>query len=262
MPKRISGNYQSLDCRINTRQEMEVITGIPQSSHNFKRSVEKWLETYGYTYEMTQQRGGDFRITGRAETAEERLHTLMIDEMGFDRQTQPAEFAYYIYFLMTYPNAEWMPLVEQRERINALFGRSFGDSTIQTWQSKLQAAGVVDVDASKNYWKTLRKDGSRVYIEDRQTDPDYSRYWKRLNEIMSENEARTGYRCWRQSYNQMWNEMGMIIYSCPARLINIIGDHAQEVCDLAEQVVEADMARNGKIFPSKVDWETGEIIAQ
>ena len=48
---------------------------------------------------------------------------------------------------------------------------------------------------------------------------------------------------------------------CPARFINTIGDHAQEVCSLAEAVVESDMEKHGMIFPSKVDWETGEILA-
>ncbi len=266
MPRRISNKYQSLDERIYTREEMESITGIPQSNHNFKRCVETWLETYGYSWEMTRTRGGDFRITSKAETAEQKFHTLMIDTLGLDRQTQPAEFAYYIYFLMTYPNAEVMPLVEQQERINQIYGRSFGSSTIQTWQNKLQAAGVVDKDMSKNYWKTVsvravdengevfhtgRKE--RYFIEDRREDPDYSLYWKRLNEILRENEARTGNRCWEQTLSQMWNEMGMIIYSCPARLINIIGDHAQEVCGLAQAVVEADMERLNKTFPSNED---------
>lgn len=261
MPKRISASHQPLENRVYTRSEMETITAIPQTNHNFKRAVEKWLETYGYTYEMTRQRGGDFRIIGRKETAEQRLHTLMIDELGLDRQTQPAEFAYYIYFLMTYPNAEWMPFVEQLERINALYGRDFGISTIQTWQRKLQTAGVVDVDTSKNYWKTLREERGkhRVFIKDRKTDPDYARYWARLNEILSENEKRTGFRCWDKSFGQIWNEMGMIIYSCPARLINIIGDHAEEICDLAREVVEADMARLNKEFPSNVDGAMGDV---
>lgn len=261
MPKRISASHQPLENRVYTRAEMETITAIPQTNHNFKRAVEKWLETYGYTYELTQQRGGDFHIISRKETAEQRLHTIMIDELGLDRQTQPTEFAYYIYFLMTYPNAEWMPLVEQQQRISKLYGRSYGDSTIGTWQKKLEAAGVVDRDASKNYWKTIRQDRGnyRVYIEDRKTDPDYARYWARLNEILRENEARTGYRCWENSFNQMWNEMGMIIYSCPARLINIIGDHAEEICNLAQEVVEADMARLNMAFPSNVDGAIEDI---
>jgi len=38
-----------------------------------------------------------------------------------------------------------------------------------------------------------------------------------------------------------------------------IGFHAQEVCGLAEAVVEADMEKNGLILPPKVDEETGEI---
>ena len=53
--------------------------------------------------------------------------------------------------------------------------------------------------------------------------------------------------------------MGMIIYSCPARLINIIGDHAEEICDLAREVVEADMARLNKEFPSNVDGSMGDV---
>lgn len=273
MPRRKSGCFQPLEKKLYTRQEMAALTGIPLENENFKRSVETWLTTYGYTYELTSPRGGDFRITGTPQTAEQRLHTLMIDEMGLDRQTQPREFAYYIYFLMTYPNAEIMPIVEQIELIHKLYGRSFGISTLYTWQEKLQAAGVVDKLPEKHYWKTcaeqIERNGEvcrtgrkyRVYIEDKREDPDYSRYWARLNEIFKENEARTGYRCWDKSLNQIWNEMGMIIYSCPTRLINIIGDHAQEVCDLAEQVVAADMEKNGMSLPSKVDWDTGEIIA-
>ena len=265
MPKRISGKFQKLENRVYTRQEMEAITGIPLTNKNFKRGVEIWLETYGYEYEITSQRGGNFIITGRADDASTRLQTMMIDELGLDRQTQPAEFAYYIYFLMTYPQAEIMPLVEQRRLINELYDRTYGANTFQTWANRLDKAGVITIDRNtRNYWKTvaivekiggemIRTDKKkRIYIEDKETDPDYRRYWDRLNEILDENQKRTGFRSWDKAFGQIWDEMGLFIYRCPDKLINIIGDHAKEMCDLARQVVEADMARLGKMMPSKV----------
>ena len=273
MPRRKSGCFQPLEKKLYTRQEMAALTGIPLENKNFKRSVETWLTTYGYTYELTSPRGGDFRITGTPQTAEQRLHTLMIDEMGLDRQTQPREFAYYIYFLMTYPNAEIMPLVEQNELISKLYGRSFGNSTIYTWQRKLQEAGVVDVRPERHYWKTKAVmetvNGQevptdrriRVFIEDPQNDPEYKTYWQMLTSILERNIKETGNPRWGDAYAEIWNAAGIHITRCPARLINIIGDHAQEVCSLAEAVVEADMEKNGLILPSKVDEETGEILA-
>ena len=156
MPKRISGKFQELENHVYTRQEMEAITGIPLDNKNFKRGVEMWLETYGYEYEITSPRGGNFIITGRANDANTRLHIMMMDDLGLDRQTQPAEFAYYIYFLMTYPQAEIMPLVEQRRLINELYDRTYGANTFQTWAEKLDAAGAMTIDYNRrNYWKTV-----------------------------------------------------------------------------------------------------------
>ncbi len=270
MPKRISGKNQQLEKRLYTRQEMSAITGIPLDSHNFKRSVEIWLETYGYSYEVTRPRNGDFLITAIPQTAEQRLHTLMIDEMGLDRQTHPAEFAYYLYFLMTFPNAEVMPFVEQRDLINKLYGRSYGDNTASTYMKKLVEAKVVDVLLGRNYWKTVaikNENGertgetTRVFIEDPQNDPDYQAYWPMLTEILNHNLKQTGNYNWGDALSEIWNATGIHITRCPARMINIIGDHAQEVCLLAEEVVEADMNKHGRIMPSKVDRDTGEILA-
>ena len=101
----------------------------------------------------------------------------------------------------------------------------------------------------------------RVFIEDPQDDPEYKAYWAMLTAILERNIQNTGNPCWGDAYAEIWNTAGIHITRCPARLINIIGDHAQEVCDLAREVVEADMEKNRLPLPSKVDEDTGEIIA-
>ena len=63
------------------------------------------------------------------------------------------------------------------------------------------------------------------------------------------------------NYAKILNKASIHIARCPARLIGIIGDHAQEVYSLAKAIVETDTEKHGMVFPSKLNWKTEEKLS-
>ena len=106
-----------LEKRAYSREEISEITGIPRvyqsgnANGNFISRVRERLENWHYSVETP--RGGAVIITGQPETALNRLHEIMMRKLDFDVQVRPRDFACFMHFMMTVPDADCMPMDER-----------------------------------------------------------------------------------------------------------------------------------------------------
>lgn len=80
---------QQLECRFYPRQEIaEGLSVNPKGSKHFAEKVKTTLDKWGYEYEYSRS---GVEITGKPETAEERLREILIRKLNLDVQVDAYE---------------------------------------------------------------------------------------------------------------------------------------------------------------------------
>ena len=154
-----------LEKRAYSRDEISAITGVPRVTANgatnkhFRDTVETRLTNWHYEYIV--QHGGDFIITQTPTTALDRLHEIMMRELRFDKQVSPRDFAAFLHFMMTVPDADCMPMEERLDYINGVYQPvCLCKSTLERWTASLEKAEALGIAGHAQVrWKTKKING-------------------------------------------------------------------------------------------------------
>ena len=208
-----------LEQRAYSRREISEITGIPQiyedgrANRNFIGRVRERLENWHY--EVVTPRGDAVIITGQPETALDRLHDIMMRKLDFDIQVRPREFACFMHFMMTVPDADCMPVEERLDYINQNYQPvCLSKSTLERWTESLSDCQALIIDGqSAVRWKSEKINGkiSRTRVDD---DPELMeerrRYTERMHELFREEGKKglTGKALSRSVFQTLWQEFG------------------------------------------------------
>ena len=106
---------QQLECRFYPRQEIaEALSVNPKDSKHFAERVKTTLDKWGYEYEYSRS---GVEITGKPETAEERLREILIRKLNLDVQIDAYAFACFICAFTDIGSFDSMPWEERAELI-------------------------------------------------------------------------------------------------------------------------------------------------
>lgn len=208
-----------LEQRAYSRREISEITGIPQNykdgrvNRNFIGRVRERLENWHY--EVETPRGSAVIITRQPETALDRLHEIMMRKLGFDIQVRPLEFACFMHFMMTVPDADCMPIEERLDFINQNYKMvCLSKSTLERWIESLSDchALIIDNHAAVR-WKSEKINGrvSRTKVDgDPELLEERRRYTERMHELFRERSKTglTGKALSGSVFQTLWQEFG------------------------------------------------------
>ena len=209
---------QQLELRAYTRDEISAITGIPlvyasgKSNSNFIGRVQERLKNWHYECETPH--GGAVIITKQPTTALDRLHEIMMRKLDFDKQVSPREFAAFMHFMMTVPNAMCMPVEERLSIINQRYKPvCLSKSTLERWVNSLEECEAMLTDGTVR-WKTAKVDDrlSRTLPDGGETAREERHaYTTRMHELFDEFRRTTdltGKALSKAVFAKLWAELG------------------------------------------------------
>ena len=247
-----------LEKRAYSRDEISAITGVPRVTANgatnkhFRDTVETRLTNWHYEYIV--QHGGDFIITQTPTTALDRLHEIMMRELRFDKQVSPRDFAAFLHFMMTVPDADCMPMEERLDYINGVYQPvCLSKSTLERW-----TAGMEDAEAlgcaghAQVRWKTEKINGLpyRTKVEGAEMLEERNAYTTRMHELYSEKRMAgfSGKALNRAVFGQLWQEFGFG-YTKPIPILTWNGftmtpELYSEILDLVTEICEGELTND------------------
>ena len=236
---------QQLECRFYPRQEIaEALLVNPKDSKHFAERVKHTLEKWGYEYEYSRN---GVQITGKPETAEEKLAEILIRKLNLDSQINSYDFACFICAFTDIGSFDSMPWEERAELMKYQYGVEITDRTLRNWCSKLIGNNIVQKCGKRTFWKTERFGSEKRRTQVPEDNEEMARYFQKKSEYLSigkENAVSTGLigkdatsAAWDFAYKQLWREFGCCYYSCNGLLFNAIEeDYMKEIYELAQEI--------------------------
>lgn len=230
------------------RQEIAELLKVDiNDNKHFKRNIENKLTKWGYSYEYSRK---GVEITRQPETAEERLSEIIIREYDLDIQIEITEFANFIYLLLVDEEFVSMPWGKRVEYMKEQLDLDISESTLKRWAKKLLDMNLVAKDKiSRTYWATFYIDGEkqRVPVDNEDTEKAMCAYMEYRNQKKNEfveNGKRKGRKdygklnsdAWKYAMGEAWEKFHTCYYSCGSLCLNAIGEEAQEIFELVEEV--------------------------
>lgn len=242
-----------LEKRAYSREAISEITGIPQiyesgnENKGFIGRVRERLENWHYSVETP--RGGSVIITGQPEAALDRLHDIMMRKLGLDIQVRPREFACFMHFMMTVPDADCMPVEDRLDYINQNYKPvNLSKSTLERWTESLSDCQALIIDGqSAVRWRTEKINGNylRTKVDgDQELMEERRRYTERMHELFREAEKKGLIGKARNSvvFPKLWEEFGFG-YGRPSPMlvwngITMSPELYQEILSLVTEICE------------------------
>ena len=175
---------QQLECRFYPRQEIaEALSVNPKDSKHFAERVKTTLDKWGYEYEYSRS---GVEITGKPETAEERLREILIRKLNLDVQIDAYAFACFICAFTDIGSFDSMPWEERAELMKYKYGVDVSDRTLRNWCSKLISSNIIQKCGKQTYWKTeiYGKEKYRSNVDP--DDEDMARYFQMKSKYLEE----------------------------------------------------------------------------
>ena len=243
-------SMKQLEIRAYERQEIAEITGIPMfyqsgnPNHDFIGRVKDRLQKWGYTCKTP--RGGAVIITGKPETAEERLAEIMIRLFGLDIQIEVYPFACYLHFMLNEPAAQTMPWIERHAMIQEMYGLDISEITLRRWTKHLLDADIMsksEFRQDSEWWMTYNDGGEKHQVPLEEEDlPQLRQYWQRHTELLEQWRVQCNGNmsaAWEATKKQMWQEFHCCYYRCKCLTINGIGnEEIDTILDLVDEILE------------------------
>ena len=214
---------------------------------NFISRVRERLENWHY--ECDTPHGGPVIITKQPETAQDRLHDIMMRKLGFDVQVRPDEFACFMHFMMTVPDADCMPVEERLDYINQNYKPiCLSKSTLERWTESLEISEALYADPqAKVRWKTEKIAGNYIRTKvdgDEELEAERSEYLDRMRQLYQElsKEGLCGKHLNRAVFSKLWQEYGFG-YARPTPILFWNGftmndELFQEILNLVTEICE------------------------
>lgn len=232
-----------------TRQEMADILNLDvKDSRHFKRNVENKLDKWGYGVVVNRK---DIEITKIPTTAEEKLAEIFIRGFDLDIQTDVYGMACFIVMLMDYEDFQSMPWDVRAEELQKEFAVCIASSTLKKWNAKLiNKELVAKCNYDKTYWITFYVDGKKermMVTGDEDLEAQMRKYYARRKSLVEEykDNAYTAGRedfteinkeAWSFAFKKLWEEFNCCYYKCGSFYLNAIGEYAQEIYELVEEI--------------------------
>lgn len=234
---------QQLECRFYPRQEIaEALSVNPKDSKHFAERVKTTLDKWGYEYEYSRS---GVEITGKPETAEERLREILIQKLNLDVQIDAYAFACFICAFTDIGSFDSMPWEERAELMKYKYGVDVSDRTLRNWCSKLISSNIIQKCGKQTYWKTeiYGKEKYRSNVDP--DDEDMARYFQMKSKYLEETRKnaenlelrQSEAAAWSATYKKLWREFQCCYYTCNGLVFNAIGeDYIFEIYELAQEI--------------------------
>lgn len=226
-----------LEKKFYTLDEIAQVVGRERNKQ-FSRDCQNDLSKWQYEYQWHKRRG--VIITGLPFTSEEKLTSLLRNELKLDKQVEPYEFACFITALSFSNNFVSMPWDSRTAFFNQYYGNKVTQSTLKHWMKKLVDSGNVERFKKGALWKTVKDEhGDKVQVRVDANSDEYREYCDRRSALLTDFEKAD-----KQGRKQMWGHMvhalyleyGVYYYS-PAFVLNGLGEQAEEICRLVAQIM-------------------------
>lgn len=255
---------QQLEKRFYERSEIAEILDIDAKSQNFKRSARNKLTNWGYSFSEVKK---GFRITRAPETAQERLSELMIRIFDIDVQVDVYAFACFINLFSCYEEFSTMPWDERVKDMKKLCNVDIAASTLKKWYQKLDKLNLVSRDKTdKAYWQTSRVDGvklRRMVDGNEHLDKEMKEYFAHRKELITnhissalasgeKNYKKITAEAWEEAQKILWSTYQCCYYSCGKISLNIIGECAQEIFELVEEISKSEFTEYEVVVSTRI----------
>lgn len=261
---------QQLEKRLYAREELAEILDLNVKSSHFARDVKNKLANWGYDFEYNRKGA---TITRAPETAQERLAEIIIRVFDIDIQVDVYAFACFINLFSCYPEFSTMPWDERVKDLKTVYDVDIAASTLKKWYAKLNKLNLVTKDKTdKTYWKTSFVNGEKrreIVDGNEKLGLEMTEYLETRKELLNEYissalaSGKKDYKkitaeAWENAQKVLWSTYHCCYYSCGRISLNIIGECAQEIFELVNEISEGECTEyevvvNTSLVPVKKD---------
>jgi hypothetical protein len=238
---------EQLEERVYSRQEIADILAVDiNDNKHFKRNITNKLDKWGYVYNYSTRQ---VEIIARPQTAEKQLQEIFIRAFGIDIRVDSYAMACFLTMLMTDEAFQSMPWEERAKVLAETYGVNITDRTLKNWYATLLKKNLVaSCKYDKTYWITMyiNDKKERVYVDETMEDGmnkyfnDRKQFAKEYKE-MAKTAGRTDFQkvngeAWGYAMKKCWEKYHCCYYACGSIYLNAIGDYAQEIYELVEEI--------------------------
>lgn len=241
---------KQLELQYYTKQELCEIFDIDGANKNSARDIKNILAKCGYEHTKWSCKG--ITITKKPESAEEKLSELFIREFNIDVRTNIYGMACFLVMLGCYEDFQSMPWSVRAEELFKEYQVRVDEKTLRNWFNKLEKRDlVVKFRSEKTTWLSFYVDGE-IYREMVTGNEDAERqarqYFKKRNQYVREYRQRELFEnnredihkinseAWSFAHKMLWDEFHCCFYTCFSVYLNAIGEYAQEIFELVEEI--------------------------
>ena len=240
---------EQLELRAYSRQEIAHLLQVDiNDNRHFKRNITCKLDNWGYKYIYKTKQ---IELIEKPQNAEDKLKELFVREFDIDIRTDAYSMACFLALLLEYEDFQSMPWEERAMELQKIYGVSVTSRTLKNWYSRLLKRDLV---ASTKYdrtcWVTffLESGKQRVMVTgDDNLETGMRHYFNRRKELVKEykevaNKANRddieviNKEAWSYAFKKLWEEFSCCYYYCGSIYLNAIGDYAQEILELVEEI--------------------------
>ena len=240
---------EQLKLGLYSRAEMAEILNLDiKDTRHFKRNVENKLAKWGYGVIVNRK---NIEITKIPTTAEEKLAEIFIRGFDLDIQTEIYSMACFIIMLLEYEDFQSMPWDVRVEELRREYGVSVASSTLKKWNAKLISKNLIaKCNYDKTAWITYYVEGEK-FREMITGNEDYERdmrnYYQRRRDLVEDYKDRAytagrddfekiNSEAWSYAFKTLWEEKHCCYYYCCSFYLNAIGEYAQEIYELVDEI--------------------------
>lgn len=157
--------------------------------------------------------------------------------------------ACFITLLLNDEGFQSMPWEERAKELQERYNVLITDRTLKNWYSTLLHKNLVTANKNeKTYWATFYIEGKkeRIIVEDNDMI-GMEKYYARRNELVKEYKEKAylanrkdtkniNSEAYSYAFKKLWEEFHCCYYSCGSICLNAIGDSAQEIYELVEEI--------------------------
>lgn len=261
-----------LEEKFYNRQQIAAVLNLDCKNAHFARNVKDTLSSWGYSYEYSRK---GVCITRKPQAPIERLTEIMVRVYDIDIQIDAFAFASFLFLLLCDETFVAMPWAERQRVMKEEMGIDVNERTLKSWASKLIKKDMLHKDKSvKEMWGTAYLDGEKVRFQvygDENAEKQILKYMENRENMLKAyilQEKEKGRKdweainkeAWQETTKQLWGQYHCCYYCCSRFVLNAIGEEAQEIFELVNEIQDTDyiFVQNTAIVP--VNIKEGEFI--
>lgn len=226
-----------LEKKFYTLDEIAQVVGREQTEH-FARDCKNDLSKWQYEYQWCKKRG--VMITDLPPTAEEKLTSLLRNELKLDKQINAYNFACFIASFSIIDSFDSMPWDSRIAFFNQYYENEVSQSALKHWMKILIDSGNVGRFKKGALWKTIKDEhGDKIQVKVDSNSDEYKEYCVKRSALLTnfENADKQGKKkIWSNMVYSLYPKYG-VYYYCSEFVLNALGEQAEEICRLVAQIM-------------------------